>query len=108
MERDRGYYREVAKRKALRRRRLDSEIYYGAPMYDNLHQYSKNKIHCSCSMCSAKTKNKGRRRYKHGNYSPSVNYKHSDLQKRDSMNAQIEDINCGYTQADEGDGLENR
>lgn len=23
--------------------------------YDNLHQYSKNKIHCSCPLCRAKT-----------------------------------------------------
>jgi len=100
MERNRGYYRDVAKRKAARRRRIDKEIGYGTPTYDNFHQYSKNKIHCSCHMCSAKTRNKGKRRK--GNYSPSINYKHSDLQKRDSMNAQIEDINCGYTQADEG------
>ena len=24
--------------------------------YDNLHQYSKNKIHCSCPMCACKTR----------------------------------------------------
>lgn len=26
--------------------------------YNNLHQYSKNKIHCSCAMCAAKTNGK--------------------------------------------------
>ena len=32
--------------------------------YDNLHQYSKNKIHCSCPMCRAKTsKIKSRKTY---------------------------------------------
>ena len=39
--------------KALRKRRLDSQVTWysdtrGYGMYDNLHQYSKNKIHCSC------------------------------------------------------------
>lgn len=27
---------------------------YGFEYYDNLHQYSKNKIHCSCPMCRGK------------------------------------------------------
>ena len=26
--------------------------------YNNLHQYSKNKIHCSCPLCAAKSKTK--------------------------------------------------
>lgn len=25
------------------------------PWYDNLHQYSKNKIHCSCWMCKSRS-----------------------------------------------------
>lgn len=25
------------------------------PWYNNLHQYSKNKIHCSCSLCQSRT-----------------------------------------------------
>ena len=58
--------------------------------YKNLHQYSKNKVHCSCPMCSAKTKNKGNRRLKHANYSPSINYKPSEKRKIDSMNYEIE------------------
>ena len=39
---------------------IDYREKYG--MYDNLNQYSKNKNHCSCPMCSAKTRNKGHRR----------------------------------------------
>ena len=50
-------------------------------MYDNLHQYSKNKIHCSCPMCSAKTRNKGHRR-KRKNYAPAINYTMMDLRRQ--------------------------
>ena len=46
-------------RKARRKRRIIRA--YGWDYYDNLHQYSKNKIHCSCPMCSEKTNNKGRK-----------------------------------------------
>lgn len=46
--------------KALRKRSIAHSyalfVYTG--WYDNLHQYSKNKIHCSCPMCAAKTNNK--------------------------------------------------
>lgn len=49
--------------KALRKRRIDQDIYgflnreHG--YYKNLHQYSKNKIHCSCPICSVKTRKDG-------------------------------------------------
>ena len=74
--------RYLSRVKALRKRRIDHEVYhydrdYG--FYDNLHQYSKNKIHCSCPMCSAKTRNKGRR--KKNWWTPSINYKISDIRK---------------------------
>lgn len=49
-------------------------------------ELNKGKIHCSCGMCSAKTRNKGKRRYIHGgNYSPAINYKISDLRKIQQM-----------------------
>ena len=76
-----AYNRDVSRRKALRKRRIAEEVYHMGkehPYYDNLHQYSKNKIHCSCPMCSAKTRNKGKRRYKNGNYMRSLNYKMSE------------------------------
>jgi hypothetical protein len=59
--------------KALRKRRLYPDY------YNNLHQYSKNKIHCSCPLCSCKTNNKGGRA---GHcWAPTSNYKISDLRK---------------------------
>ena len=63
----RAYHRDVSKRKALMKKRITEEVYYDGkehPYYNNLHQYSKNKIHCSCPMCSPKTRNKGRRNRK--------------------------------------------
>lgn len=81
------YNRDVSFRKAMRKKRI-SDNYWSSrdhSYYDNLHQYSKNKIHCSCSMCSRKTRNKGKRRYKAGNYSRSLCYKASDLRKLISM-----------------------
>ena len=84
--------RDVSRRKALRKRRIARDIYRcwasliengGWEYYDNLHQYSKNKIHCSCPMCSPKTRNKGRRDRK--NYMRSLNYKASELKRQISM-----------------------
>ena len=51
--------RYVSRVKALRKCKLDLQIKpysknRGLGLYDNLHQYSKNKIHCSCSLCRAK------------------------------------------------------
>ena len=53
--RGRAYNRDVSKRKALRKKRISDSWGWSSPYYDNLHQYSKNKIHCSCGMCSSKT-----------------------------------------------------
>jgi len=61
--------------KAIRKKNI-AEHNHGTSCYDNLHQYSKNKIHCSCPLCSAKTDNNS----KNG-------VKHSDKLKLDSMNA---------------------
>lgn len=86
-----AYNRDVSIRKALRKRRLARGIYHswGNPeweYYDNLHQFSKNKIHCSCPMCSTKTRNKGHRRHKAGNYNRNLNYKASELRRLLAMN----------------------
>lgn len=72
--------RDVSKRKALRKRRIAEEVYPNGkeyPYYNNLHQYSKNKIHCSCPLCSAKTRDAGRKGKK--------NYKFSELKRQISM-----------------------
>lgn len=45
--------------KALRKRNICKKAYPVIPdWYNNLHQYSKNKIHCSCPMCSFNNKRK--------------------------------------------------
>ena len=74
MERDARVRRILNWRKALRKRRIAKELSYdGSEYYDNLHQYSKNKIHCSCPDCSEKTNQKVKGRKK--------NYKISDQKK---------------------------
>ena len=79
----RAYNRDVSKRKAIRKRRIARYGRWGREhdYYDNLHQYSKNKIHCSCPCCSIKTRNKGHRRNKTGNYNRNLNYKASELRR---------------------------
>lgn len=90
-----AYNRDVSKRKALRKRRIAKEIYHNWSnsfgdeweYYNNLHQYSKNKIHCSCPNCSPKTRNKGRRDRK--NYMRSLNYKPSELKRQIAMDEEM-------------------
>lgn len=67
--------------KAIRKKNI-AEHNHGTSWYDNLHQYSKNKVHCSCPLCSAKTS-------KYGN---TPNYKHSDELKIASMNERLAEI----------------
>lgn len=55
---ERAYSRMMNRRKALRLRRIDrmrNAIGNFPDTYDNLHQYSKNKIHCSCPLCRGET-----------------------------------------------------
>lgn len=86
----RKYSRRMSYLKALRKQRIDKEKSgQGWPLYyNNLHQYSKNKIHCSCPMCSQKTKANRHKSYKeywgyhkHGPY----NYSRKDLRRQLSM-----------------------
>ena len=83
-----AHNRDVSRRKALRKRRIAREI-CGWEMYDNLHQYSKNKIHCSCPLCRAKTNMKNMK-WKSGN--EAKNWKHSDIQKIQLLHDQIVDL----------------
>lgn len=93
--RDRAWRRKKSYSKARRKRVIDISRYPHQNLivfdfkgtigfYDNLHQYSKNKIHCSCPMCSPKTNNKKNK------YVPSKNYKISELRKINSM---MDDLN---------------
>ena len=54
MNNDRGIRRKIDFAHAIRKKHHEfAGINYDAsPWYDNLHQYSKNKIHCSCWMCN--------------------------------------------------------
>ena len=96
----RGLYfnRKMAWRHARRKRRIARQVYkvwhWGETdwdYYNHLHQFSKNKIHCSCPMCSAKTRNKGKRSRKAHGYSPHINYKPSDLRKIQRLEMSKED-----------------
>lgn len=88
--RNRGWRRKKDFSKAKRKNNIDKELirptnWHYILCYNNLHEYSKNKIHCSCAMCSAKTRNKGKRRMISKNYSPSVNYTIKDQRRKDEM-----------------------
>ena len=84
-------------KKAIRKRRIDRETQgtfeFQHDWYDNLHQYSKNKIRCSCGLCNRvrKTNNKGKHRYLPKNYAPSKNWSPNDQRKIDEMEDQILD-----------------
>lgn len=65
--------------KAIRKKNIVES--HGISYYDNLHQYSKNKVHCSCPLCAGKTDTNS----KHG-------MTHSDRLKIDSMNARMLDM----------------
>lgn len=75
-------------KKAIRKKRISDTYCGNYPWYDNLHQYSKNKIHCSCPLCAAKTNNRNRV----GAYQPNTDWKISDQRKLDSMNDQLKDL----------------
>ena len=90
-----AYNRDVSRRKALRKRRISRYDYYyrveEKDYYDNLHQYSKNKVHCSCPACQTKTRNKTHRRYRKGGYHRAINYKRQDLVRMIEMDQDIEE-----------------
>lgn len=67
--------------KAIRKRDICRE-HYGFEYYDNLHQYSKGKIHCSCPLCANKV----------GKYGNTPNYNHSDEKKIESMNERVKEF----------------
>ena len=80
MERTRAQRRYDSRRKALRKRRITKEVYLESdehPYYDNLHQFSKNKIHCSCPYCQMKSRDY---------------LKHSDLQAKEAMDSSMKEL----------------
>lgn len=87
-DKSRAVHRRNNVTKALRKQAICAHV-YGFPYYSNLHEYSKNKIHCSCPRCSAKTNDtkhyKGRK----------PNFPASQAKKIDSMKAQLKAFWCG-------------
>lgn len=44
-------------KKAIRKRNISRNVYrLNQDWYNNLHQFSKNKVHCSCHICRGWTK----------------------------------------------------
>lgn len=64
--------------------------------YKNLHQYSKNKIYCSCWMCVQKTNPK---RFKHLHGAP-MNWSIADRRKIEDMNYQEQELYQEITGSD--------
>ncbi len=80
--RNRGERRKQDIKKAVRKKKISDRHFGDSSYYDNLHQYSKNKIHCSCPMCRRKTNNKGY-------YGRPKDWKHSDLVKIERLEEQL-------------------
>ena len=86
--------------KAWRKRHISDQYSCWGPdehWYPYVHQYSKNKIHCSCGVCArySKTNNKGHRRKIHGNYAPSYNPSMRDRRKDLQAKVEIDEYNQG-------------
>lgn len=87
MKRNRAFRRKMRKKWMKHRRAIANTYYGGWDCPDGM--FAKGKVHCSCGMCSTKTRNKSfKRRRIHGNYAPNLNWKHSDRLKLDSMDYQ--------------------
>lgn len=100
--RGRAYNRTKSLTKAKRKRNLCRK-FYGFEYYDNLHEYSKNKIHCSCFMCRMKT-NEHKMKWSSGGRMKK-NWKHSDVQKLVKMDKDMQDyisnLNYDYSSMSE-------
>ena len=80
----RGRRRKQDVTKALRKKEISESVYPNrSGYYENLHQYSKNKIHCSCKLCRAKT-NKQKSSWTFGK-----NFCISDLKKIEKMESEL-------------------
>ena len=103
----RAELRKLNAKKARRKEAIVRKVYNMDPLnnedgdhyYDNLHQFSKNKIHCSCPSCSGMTKTNSKKVNKGGakpqtrnfssfgttNHRHGKNYKPSELRKLEAM-----------------------
>lgn len=88
---DRGLRRKRDFVHAIRKKKIsdhDVRIWSGkcwagyvirSSLYDNLHQYSKNKIHCSCWMCQSRS----------GENNSTKNYRACDRRKLDRVRSEL-------------------
>lgn len=96
-DRSRHTRRKKDAHKAIRKQKIAQEV-YSYEWYDNLHEYSKGKIHCSCPICSgaSKTNTKALRTKGHGkkpgsssvgttNHRNGKNWTVADLKKIERM-----------------------
>ncbi len=84
----RGNRRKQDFHKAISKRKTDNNVRnIGCLWYNNLHQYSKNKIHCSCPMCAFNYKKHGQAVYKRESIS------HGDMMRLEDIKEQIRDYN---------------
>lgn len=94
--RGRAQRRKLNAKKAKRKERIAKEI--DGITYDSLHEYSKNKIHCSCPSCSGLSKTNSKKVNKGGakpqirfsgfgttNHRKGKNYKTSEVRKIEKM-----------------------
>ncbi len=83
-DRSRGRRRKQDYWKAISKYNKDKKVRnFGNPRYNNIHQYSKNKIHCSCLMCAFNGKRHGKIVFK--------TETHSDMKKNQSMEQKFSD-----------------
>ena len=95
MTRTEDFRRKAAKKHIHKRENIIKNVYRDKNWYEAVklqsHRLSKGKVHCSCPMCSRKTKKKKKKRLKHGNYYPSKDWKHSDAQKIESAEQELQE-----------------
>lgn len=78
MNRPQAYYRHQRKRWIKRRKKIIECVWDSQPWKPD-NYFSKNKVHCSCSMCAKKT---NKSEYGYNTYGRwKKNWKHSDKKK---------------------------
>lgn len=87
MKHTRSFIREMCWKHALRKQRITQEVYKEENYFRDLHTYSKNKIHCSCSICSGEVWSVGANSL----YQNTI----TDIRKLESMEEQIDELNQG-------------
>lgn len=70
---------------ALRKKHRSAYYCQDQAWYQNLHQYSKGKIHCSCPMCASKTRGKIVKKM----CGPGENWSERDRRRMDSMEESV-------------------